>query len=256
MIHPEFAAQVDALLDDELADADLHALEEHLAQCAECARFRDERVALRAAIKAQLPALRAPEALRARIQSELRAEAPRGTPGRLGDRSSWRSVLSAASLVIFALGGWAIGRQQGAANAMSEQLLASHVRSLMPGHLTDVLSSDQHTVKPWFNGKLDYSPPVYDMADRGFPLVGGRLDYVGGQPVAVMVYARRQHMINVFVWPSSRGIAPPAAVRDWQGYHLVRWTSDDYSFSAVSDLALPELTDLSVLLQEADSAAH
>ena len=256
MIHPEFAEQVDRLLDEELAAGDTRALDAHLAQCADCARFRDERVALRAAIKAQLPRLHAPDALRARVSEVARAESLRAGGSRFGVRMSWRPLLAAASLVIVALGSWTLGRRQSAADALSQQLLASHVRSLMPGHLTDVLSSDQHTVKPWFNGKLDFSPPVYDPSDQGFPLVGGRLDYAGGRTVAVLVYARRQHMINVFVWPTSRDDAAPAAVRDWQGYHLVHWTSGDYSYTAVSDLALPELSEFSTLLQRADSAAR
>jgi anti-sigma factor RsiW len=134
-------------------------------------------------------------------------------------------------------------------------VLASHIRSLMPGHLTDVPSSDQHTVKPWFNGRLDFSPPVYDFSGRGYPLLGGRLDYVDGRAVAALVYGRRQHLINEFLWPAGRGAAAVPATRTSQGYHLLHWTTADYSYWVVSDLGLAELRDLAGLLQRADSAA-
>src|SRR5207245_1087667 len=190
MTHPVLEAQLDAYLDGELTADDARELEAHLVQCPDCAGFRDERIALRAA------------------------------------------------------GG-----------ALTDQVLASHLRSLMPGHLTDVVSSDQHTVKPWFNGKLDFSPPVYDFSGRGFPLVGGRLDYLNGRPVAALVYGRRQHLINVFLWPAVQGPAggPPAATR--QGYHLLHWTTREYAYWVVSDLGISELHDFAALLARGDSAA-
>jgi anti-sigma factor RsiW len=125
----------------------------------------------------------------------------------------------------------------------------------MPGHLTDVLSSDQHTVKPWFNGRLDFSPPVYDFAGRGYPLLGGRLDYVNGRPVAALVYGRRQHLINVFLWPDAGAAGRTPAPRTVQGYHLLAERVAGYSWWVVSDLGLTELSEFAALLARADSAA-
>jgi anti-sigma factor RsiW len=126
----------------------------------------------------------------------------------------------------------------------------------MPGHLTDVLSSDQHTVKPWFNGRLDYSPPVYDFTGRGYPLLGGRLDYVDERTVAVLAYGRRQHLINVYVWPATRGPSVAPKTRDRQGYHELHWTTADYTYWVVSDLGLAELHDFAQLVQQADTLAR
>ena len=252
MTHPDFEAQVDLYLDGELAPSDARELEVHLVQCAECTRFRDKRLALRAAIKSQIPALRAPEALRRRIQTQRRSGA------RFRAVVVWRSLALAASVAVVAFGGWQLGVQRGRGGMLASEVLTSHIRSLMPGggHLTDVQSSDQHTVKPWFNGKLDYSPPVYDFAGRGYPLLGGRLDYIGGRSVAALVYGRRQHVINVVLWPRDRdprASAPAAQTR--QGYHVLRWVTPEYSYWAVSDLGLSELQDFERLLLQADSAA-
>lgn len=119
--------------------------------------------------------------------------------------------------------------------ALVSALVDDHVRALQPGHLMDVISTNQHTVKPWFDGKLDFAPPVKDLTAAGFPLLGGRLDYLHGRAVAVLVYGRGKHLLDVFVWPVSGAAAEPAyATRD--GYHIVHWTADGMSFSAVSDL--------------------
>ena len=256
MIHPNFEAQVDAYLDGELATDDARQLETHLAQCPECTRFRDRRVELRAAIVAGVPTFQAPAALRERIREAARASSPSArAPRRFTARSLWRPLALAASLAVVALGSWTLALRHSAGEALADDMLTSHIRSLMPGHLTDVPSSDQHTVKPWFNGRLDYSPPVYDFAGRGYPLLGGRLDYVGGRPVAALVYGRRQHMINVFLWPVGRGPSGGPATRTRQGYHELHWTTPDYTYWVVSDLGLAELQEFVLLLRQADSAA-
>jgi len=249
MTHPNLEAQLDAYVDGELAAADARALEAHIAQCSECARWRDDRVTLRAAIKSQIPVLRAPDVLRQRVRTQIRSGS------RFRAIVVWRSLALAASVAVVAFGGWQLGLQRGRGESLAAEVLTSHIRSLMPGHLTDVQSSDQHTVKPWFNGKLDYSPPVYDFAGQGFPLLGGRLDYVGGRPVAALVYGRRQHVINVVLWPRDRdprASAPAAQTR--QGYHVLRWVTPDYVYWAASDLGLAELQDFERLLLQADSA--
>jgi anti-sigma factor RsiW len=245
-------AQLDAYLDGELTAIDAREIEAHLAGCAECERFRDARLALRAAIREQLPTLRAPDTLRARVDKVVQSEAGLRAPRRGG---VWRALAVAASLALVSLGSWRLALQRAAGQQLADQLLASHVRSLMPGHLTDVLSSDQHTVKPWFNGRLDFSPAVYDYSGRGFPLIGGRLDYAGGRSVAALVYQRRQHLINVYVWPAAQGPGggPSEAAR--QGYHLLRRSTPQHLYWVVSDLGLPELRDFAALLQQGDSAA-
>ena len=250
MTHPNLELQLDAYLDGELAEAEARELESHLAQCPECTRFLDSRLALRSAIKARIPALRAPDTLRQRV---------RGLQRRVRIPVMWRSLAVAASLAVVAVGGWQLGfrrgvGEKGGGETLVAEVITSHVRSLMPGHLTDVPSSDQHTVKPWFNGKLDYSPPVYDFAGRGYPLLGGRLEYVGGRSVSALVYGRRQHIINVLLWPSDRGAAG-AATQTRQGYHVLHWATPDYTYWAVSDLNLAELREFEQLLQQADSAA-
>jgi anti-sigma factor (TIGR02949 family) len=248
-------AQLDAYLDGELAADDARELEAHLAHCPACARFRDERLTLRAAIAARVPAFAAPDELRGRVRAALRTAARARVPYRLSLPNVWRPLALAASLAVIALGSWNLSLQHASGETLADDVLASHIRSLMPGHLIDVLSSDQHTVKPWFNGRLDFSPPVSDFAERGYPLLGGRLDYLDGRAVAALAYGRRQHRINVFLWPATRGPAAAPATHTQQGYHLLHWTTTDYTYWVVSDLGLPELGDFAGLLRQADSAA-
>ena len=241
MTHSSFEAQIDAYLDGELAAVDARELEAHLPQCADCRRFRDNRLALRSAIATGIPKFQAPAALRDRVRGVAAGRA------RFSVRNVWRPLALAASLAVVALGSWTLALQRAAGAALADDVLASHIRSLMPGHLTDVLSSDQHTVKPWFNGRLDFSPPVDDFAGRGYPLLGGRLDYVDGRAVAVLVYGRRQHVINVFLWPAARGPAGGPSTRTRQGYHELHRTTEDYTYWVVSDLGLAELEDFALL---------
>jgi anti-sigma factor RsiW len=252
--HPGFEAQLDAYLDGELAPVDARELEAHIAQCQECARFRDGRLELRAAITARVPAFQAPDAVRERVRAGVRAAARGRALRRITVRGVWSSVAIAASVAVVALGSWRLGVEHAARETLMDGVVGSHVRSLMPGHLTDVLSSDQHTVKPWFNGRLDFSPPVSDFAGVGYPLLGGRLDYVDGRAVAGLVYGRRKHVINVFLWPAARGPAVASATETRLGYHVVHWTTSDYTYWAVSDLGMAELHDFVRLVQQGDSA--
>jgi anti-sigma factor RsiW len=250
MRHPDLEMQVDAWLDGELANIDAAALESHLGQCPSCARYKDDRMELSGSIRKALPRLEASETLRARVRQGLGQA--RSAERRRATLTRWQWMAVAASLVVVALGSWQLGQQRGAGVTVGDEVLRSHVRSLMPGHLTDVQSSDQHTVKPWFNGVLDYSPPVYDFAGRGYPLIGGRLEYIGGRKVAALVYARRKHLISVLVWPRSEGDAgDQRGFR--QGYNLFHWSTPTYVYWVTSDLGRPELTEFTGLLKQADA---
>jgi anti-sigma factor RsiW len=192
--------------------------------------------------------------LRNRVRAALRDESPdeSGATNRSW-RLSWRWLIPAASfaaLVIVAVGLFALLSRPSTSDLVAQEIVSSHVRSLMEKHLTDVPSTEQHTVKPWFDGRLDFSPPVKDLASAGFPLVGGRLDYIGNRPVAALVYQHRQHYINVFVWPSTGAsdVSERALVR--QGYNLISWTNAGMNYWAVSDLNLAELQEFVQLLQK------
>ena len=254
MTHADVEAQVDAYLDGELAASDAVELEAHLAGCPACGRFRDDRLALRKAIAARMPRLEAPELLRARVRGAWREAAGPSRARRSASILAWRRLAFAATLAVVAVGSWRLGVVRTASSSLSNEVLASHVRSLMPGHLSDVVSSDQHTVKPWFDGKLDFSPPVHDFSGRGYPLLGGRLDYLNGRPVAALVYGRRRHVINVFLWPAAgpEGVGRPVEMR---GYHILHWATPDLAYWVASDLGLSELTDFAELLRLGDSAA-
>jgi anti-sigma factor RsiW len=152
-------------------------------------------------------------------------------------------------LLITAIGSWQLGNRSAHTNSLDEAVMTSHVRSLMGAHLTDVVSTDQHTVKPWFNGRIDYSPPVPDFVGRGFPLQGGRLDYVSGKSVAVLVYGRRKHEINLYLWPAEGTSAPVR--KSERGYNMIRWTASGYTCWAVSDLGITELNQFTELVRSA-----
>jgi anti-sigma factor RsiW len=147
-------------------------------------------------------------------------------------------ALAAAILLAAIIGFNVLPRSQrpGPDQFLATQLIASHVRSLMANHLTDVASSDQHTVKPWLDTKLDFAPAVVDLGSDGFPLLGGRLDYLDNRPVAALVYQRRKHFINLFIWPKESGASETMNTISRQGYHLVHWIDSDFNYWAVSDV--------------------
>lgn len=243
-------------LDGEIGTDDTPPLEAHLRSCAGCAAiFRSDRE-LSAALKLGAPRYEAPEMLRARIRRELAAR-ERGR--RFGELRllgvGWNPVAIAASLMLAVILGSALTPLvpfPAVEDRVADAVVASHIRSLMAdNHLTDVRSTDQHTVKPWFNGKLDISPPVVDLASAGFPLIGGRLDYIDKRPVAALVYRRQQHVINVLVWPEGKsGATAPASLAE-RGYNLIHFDRDGMSLWVVSDLNAAELRDFVARLTEA-----
>lgn len=226
------------------------AIEEHLRNCHECTQTYKGIRSLRAAIGDDALRFQAPEDFAARLRSALRSESKSDRqPGFL--RLRW--LLAGASLVGAVIAIWAIASiitRPSAGDVLAQEIVSSHVRSLMADHLTDVPSSDQHTVKPWFDGKLDFSPPVKDLSKQGFSLNGGRLDYIGNRPVAALIYQRRQHSINLFVWPSTGAGDVTEKVSVRQGFNLVRWADGGMTYWVVSDLNLAELQQFVQLLQE------
>jgi anti-sigma factor RsiW len=239
MDHNEIQQLLPAYVDQELGIVDALAVERHLRTCDACRREIEEQRSVSDRVHAGEAYVDAPAALRTRILASL----PGSRPSRAG-RTSWQAWwprAAAALAVLLALGwGASVYRAPSARQGLTEELVASHVRSLQVDHLADVASSDQHTVKPWFLGKLDFAPPVIDMGQLGFPLVGGRLDYVGGRNVAVLVYRRNRHPINLYIWPGA-GTPSASQVAQWQGYHLVRWSDGNMNYAAVSDLAESDL---------------
>jgi anti-sigma factor RsiW len=225
-------------------------IERHLQECPECAQAHTSLQAVRGAVKNAAPYFRKPPGLANRVQSSVR----RASRSNRTPRQRTGPLLAiAASLALMMSVGWGLARVLRARSDdafLTRELVASHVRSqMLPSHRFDVASSDPHTVKPWFEGKLDFSPPAKDLTGQGFPLVGGRLDYLRNRPVAAIVYQRRKHSINLFVWPSSPDddAVPGAATR--QGFHMLRWKSSGMTFWAVSDLNEVELQEFVRLIR-------
>jgi anti-sigma factor RsiW len=247
---PERELLLHGLADGELDAANALSVENHLQDCEECAAAFSEIRNQRELLGSSDLRLRAPAELRGRILAAIAAEEGTEAVHEKTQKSvvgfpqiralrfrfpkaglALSAMALAASLVLFV-------NSENHVPRLTDELVAGHVRSLLVSHLTDVASSDQHTVKPWFLGKLDFAPPVVDLAQKDFPLIGGRLDYIGGRVIPAIVYKHRGHIINLFVWPKGQA---EGATGTFDGYHIISWTQDGFTYSAVSDLNLQEL---------------
>ena len=238
-----------AYLDDELDAAAAVQVSSHLLTCAGCSAAFEELLALRTVIERHGTHYRAPAQLQQRIRASLRDEKPKRRA-----LSSWPWVwinlaVAAASSAAFAVTLALYLAQPSSGDRLNEEIVASHFRSLMSDHLADVASSDQHTVKPWFGGKLDFSPPVYDLGHRGFALLGGRLDYVAGRPVAAMAYLHGKHVLNLYVWPAHGARDAGLYATSLQGFQLLSWTQRSMHFVAISDMNAHDLTEFAETLK-------
>jgi anti-sigma factor RsiW len=256
-----------AYVDGELPPDQAAAVAEHLATCFSCSSEYETMLETVGILRTQLQPYAAPDVLRARIRTAIASTPSGGAVERHQSAdvqstrgwSPWRRIASWAAVVLLAaaLGSGltliaGVGRDD---SSIASEVFASHLRSLMPDHLTDVRSSDQHNVKPWFNGRLDYSPNVPRLDEQGFPLLGGRIDYIDRRPVAVVVYGRRQHLINVFSWPTAGGDAR-RDIAAKNGYTMIHWRARGAEHWVLSDLNAAELQGFATLFQAADSVTQ
>jgi mycothiol system anti-sigma-R factor len=261
---------MDAYLDGELDPVTSQKVEQHLSECGNCKEAYEVESAMAHAISQAAPYYKAPIELRERIQLSLREAIGAPTSRSAGEEDSlpvrrpevprrsvlfempWNWLALAAAIVLAALIVSSLLprlQQAGPDQFLATQLIASHVRSLMANHLTDVTSSDQHTVKPWLDAKLDFAAPVVDLSGEGFPLIGGRLDYLDNRAVAALVYQRRKHFINLFIWPTTSEASKTQKAVTRQGYNLLHWVDGDFTYWAVSDVNSTDLQNFKQLFE-------
>jgi anti-sigma factor RsiW len=242
---------IEAYLDEELDPGLVASIEEHLSDCSSCSeaysRFRAQMVN----IGSTAPYYTAPPQLQQAVRKAL-LQAAANDAQTASASPRWRWLAIAATVLLALSVSWNMrpsSRPTPEADLLAENIVSDHIRSLIGTHLMDVPSSDQHTVKPWFNGKLDFSPEVKDFAAQGFLLIGGRLEYLMDRPVAALVYKRRQHIINVFTWPTvSTAKTEPVFARN--GYVAVHWNHGSMTFWAVSDISSMELSQFESLYEK------
>jgi anti-sigma factor RsiW len=253
----EAMAILPAYSDGELDAVRSAEIEKHCLGCADCAKERDALAALRAHIRSEVPYYPAPASLQARVGAAVarapNASRPASRPAR--ERWGWLSAgaLAGCTATVFAwfLGSAVLDGRVGA--GLDTEAVANHARATLANRMTDVASSDRHTVKPWLSSRLDYSPPVQDFATDGWPLIGGRLDYLGGQPVATLVYRYREHTIDVFVRPLSGGAYTPApALTKLRGFNVAHATGAGMEWWGVSDASADVLQSLVARLARGD----
>ncbi len=238
-----------AFVDNEIDLMQSVAVEEHLAICADCSAFMEDQRAVKDLLKNGSFRFSAPPGFKEELLQELRPPSPKKL--RLWpviSAPAWRAA-AVAAIIILSVGLLTLLYRASSVNktAAQNEIVDSHIRSLLMNHLTDVASTDQHTVKPWFNGKLAFSPKVVDFSDKEFPLIGGRLDTMDGQTVAALIYKHRQHVINVFTYPHSADVNPMSS--EQRGYHLIHWAESGMEFWLVSDLNPEELEQFAALIK-------
>ena len=234
---------VDAYVDRELDLTRSLELERHLGECLACSERQARLLALRSAVSTVYNT--PPASLQRRVTSAVREAGKREASPRAPFVMPWRWIGVASWVALILIVSWSIVRLSARTSpdeVLAREVVSNHVRSLMVDHIADVPSSDQHTVKPWFNGKLDFSPPVIDLAEQGFELAGGRLDYLDSRAVAALVYQRKQHVINLFIWPTNES-EPSEQSATHQGYNMIHWCQTGMSYWAVSDLNAIELRE-------------
>lgn len=240
---------LDGYADRELDPAQNLEIENHMRECVACSERHESSQALRSALGNPALHFKTPAHLQGKIQSSLRGSAKTEA---VPQTRVWRWLTAAAPLAVAALAILiVVPLLRGPSNdeRLTGEIVSSHVRSLMVDHLADVASSDEHTVKPWFAGKLDFAPPVVDLKNQGFPLVGGRLDYIDGKSVAALVYQRQKHYINLFVWPSRSKPDAETEMISRQGYNLIRLSKAGMTYWAISDLNRAELQEFARQIQ-------
>ena len=245
---------LDSYVDGELDLVNHVGFEEHIEDCQECHREYEGRLGLMAAFAADRSLrYQAPVDLRKRITASLHELEPAESEPFFGGWLSWRwtPVFATAALLLAVVMTAIVAIRPGGNgdDLVADEVVSAHIRSMMVSHLMDVPSTDQHTVKPWFDGKLDFAPPVVDLAQQNLTLIGGRLDYAGGRPVAALVYQRRQHIINLFVSPAQNAPNQANKTSVRQGFNLIHWTRSGMTFWAVSDLNMSELQEFANDLQ-------
>jgi anti-sigma factor RsiW len=238
--------ELHAYVDNELSVERALEVRSHLASCARCRKDFEQVRSLRELLQRTLAPTEPTAAFLRKLQHSVRRADPARWQRRMV-RASWAAgpLAAAALLVLFVLPTVRHGPGD-----LTGEVVAAHLRSLQADHLTDVASSDRHTVKPWFQGKVPFSLPVRDFREQGFALEGGRLDYLDGQPVAALVYRARQHAINAFVWPAGAAHDTPPQKEHRTGVHALHWVADGMAFWLVSDTADEELEHLAALLRE------
>ena len=254
MDHKESSDLLPAYIDQQLDITNALAVERHMHDCARCQHDHAQQSRISAHLRQGAHYIDAPLDLISRIQSALPQDSPRLARSKYWNifrdwDINWQNMGAAMATLLAAL--WSVGLYMAlptAGQQLAAEVIASHARSLQIDHLFDVASSDQHMVKPWFNGKLDFSPPVTDLAAQGFPLAGGRLDYLDGHPVAALIYRRNQHPINLYMWPSA-GKDSMRKQRDSRGYHLLHWNSNGMEYWVISDVAENELEHFAEIMQ-------